>query len=253
MPAAEAAPPAESAAAMPEDRREAPVAREALQSGAQGQRDEEGGAPEEIAREPEEPEPDPGEPFAGDMPEMPGIDSRAATSSSLVYDDDVLGSFDDGEEQSSFEYAPPFKPRRNWSRIGTYAGIAFAVLALGATAAISGFGLPDWLTARSERAFAPAEPELAIDFPANRQDRRTLPNGTEYFGASGKITNIGKTVQYVPSLLIALRDARGRIVYSWEVVPPKRELGPGEALTINEAVTDVPKSAVVAEIGWKQD
>ena len=103
------------------------------------------------------------------------------------------------------------------------------------------------------RTFAPRQPDLVIDFPANRQDRRTLPNGAEFFGASGKITNVGKTAQYVPSILIVLRDARDRIVYSWEVVPPKRELAPGEAMTINEAVTDVPKSAVVAEIGWKLD
>jgi hypothetical protein len=34
-------------------------------------------------------------------------------------------------------------------------------------------------------------------------------------------------------------------------VPNKRELAPGETITINEAVTDVPKSAKSAEIGWK--
>jgi hypothetical protein len=55
----------------------------------------------------------------------------------------------------------------------------------------------------------------------------------------------------LPSILIVMRDARERIVYRWEVIPPKRRLAPGESLTINEAVTDVPKSAVAAEIGWK--
>ena len=55
----------------------------------------------------------------------------------------------------------------------------------------------------------------------------------------------------MPIILIVLRDARDRIVYSWEVVPPKRRLAPGESVTINEAVTDVPKSATAAEIGWK--
>ena len=52
---------------------------------------------------------------------------------------------------------------------------------------------------------------------------------------------------------IVLRDARNRIVYSWEVPPPKRELAPGESLSVNEAVTDVPRSARVAEIGWKPE
>jgi len=55
----------------------------------------------------------------------------------------------------------------------------------------------------------------------------------------------------VPTILIILRDKRERIVYSWEVVPSRRQLAPGESVTVNEAVTDVPKSAVAAEIGWK--
>ncbi len=168
----------------------------------------------------------------------------------LVYDG-TLDHFDD-DAQSSFEHAPPFRRRRNWGRLGMTAAIVFAVVTLGASAALAGFGLPSWLKG-SSRAFAPAQTELVIDFPPNRQDRRTLPNGTEFFGASGKVTNVGKTARYVPSILIVLRDARGRIVYSWEVVPAKRELAPGESLTINEAVTDVPKSAIAAEIGWKMD
>ena len=55
----------------------------------------------------------------------------------------------------------------------------------------------------------------------------------------------------MPPILVVLRDARDRIVYSWEVQPPKRTLAPGETVTVNEAVTDVPRSARFAEIGWK--
>ena len=90
-----------------------------------------------------------------------------------------------------------------------------------------------------------------LEFPPNRQDRRTLPNGTEFFGASGKVTNVGKERRTVPAILIVLRDAQNRVVYSWEVIPPKRQLAPGESVTINEAVTDVPRTAKVADIGWK--
>ena len=78
-----------------------------------------------------------------------------------------------------------------------------------------------------------------------------MPNGTEFFGASGTVTNVGSNTREVPSILIVLRDGRERIVYSWEVAPPKRSLAPGESVTINEAVTDVPRSAKFAEIGWK--
>ena len=48
-----------------------------------------------------------------------------------------------------------------------------------------------------------------------------------------------------------MRDDRERKVYEWVVRPPKSELAPGESVTINEAVTDVPRSAKIAEIGWK--
>ena len=47
-----------------------------------------------------------------------------------------------------------------------------------------------------------------------------------------------------------LRDGRERIVFSWEVTPPQASLAPGESMTINEAMTDVPRSAVFADIGW---
>ncbi|MEW9855056.1 zinc-ribbon domain-containing protein [Novosphingobium sp. M1R2S20] len=165
------------------------------------------------------------------------------------YDDTAGGHFSD-EGPSRFDFAPPFRPRRNWAKIGMMGAVVFAVITLSLAALVAWAGLPDWVPV-ARPTFAQAQQDLVLDFPAKRQDRRTLPNGTEYFGASGTVTNIGGESRYVPTILIVLRDARDRIVYSWEVVPPKRELAPGEAVTINEAVTDVPKAAKSAEIGWK--
>ncbi len=168
-----------------------------------------------------------------------------------VYDDaDSISYAPAVEESSSFEYSPPFRPRLNRPRLLMIAAVLFAVVALGAVAYVWRFGLPGWMTTPAG-TFAQAQPDLVLDFPPNRQDRRTLPNGTEFFGASGTVTNVGSVERSVPSILVVMHDARDRIVYSWEVVPPKRRLGPGESMTINEAVTDVPKSAVAAEIGWK--
>ena len=130
------------------------------------------------------------------------------------------------------------------------AAAIFAVVAIGTTVLVSRFGLPGWV-GTSAATFAEAQPDLVLNFPAERQDRRTLPNGTEFFGASGTVTNVGDRERSVPSILIVMRDARERIVYSWEVVPSKSRLAPGESLTINEAVTNVPKSAASADIGWK--
>lgn len=154
------------------------------------------------------------------------------------------------EDQSAFAHEPPFKPRLNKLKLWTWAAILFAVVSAAAIGAVAWYGLPDWMP-MSRPTFAEAQPGLVLDFPPNRQDRRTLPDGTEFFGASGTVTNVGPTRRSVPTILIVLRDSRERIVYSWEVAPPKRQLAPGESVSINEAVLDVPKSAKIAEIGWK--
>jgi predicted Zn finger-like uncharacterized protein len=156
------------------------------------------------------------------------------------------------DDYSHFDHEPPFRPRRNRLKMLTIAAAVFAAVAVGLVGAASYWGLPDWVPV-SRPTFAQAQPDLVLDFPAERQDRRTLPNGTEFFGASGTVTNVGKTAHDVPSILIVLRDARDRIVYSWEVAPPRRSLAPGESVSINEAVTDVPRSAKFAEIGWKPE
>lgn len=154
------------------------------------------------------------------------------------------------EETSQFEYEPPFRSRRNPLKIWTAAGAIFAILAFGTVAAVSYYGLPEWVPV-SRPTFAAEQADLVLDFPADQQDRRALPNGSEFFGASGTVTNTGRETRRVPSILIVMRDARDRIVYSWEVVPPQSTLAPGESMTINEAVTDIPKAAKFAEIGWK--
>lgn len=151
---------------------------------------------------------------------------------------------------SHFDHEPPFRPRRNRLRLWTMAAVLFALAAGGIVAAVSYWGLPAWAPG-SRPIFASPEPDLVLEFPPDKQDRRTLPNGTEFFGASGTVTNIGTTVRSVPSILIVLRDARERKVYEWVVPAPKGKLAPGESVTVNEAVTDVPRSAKFAEIGWK--
>ncbi|MEO7247521.1 MAG: zinc-ribbon domain-containing protein [Novosphingobium sp.] len=159
--------------------------------------------------------------------------------------------YDDTDySRSNFDHEPLFKPRRNMLRLYTYAAAIFAAVVIGAIGAVMWYGLPDWAPFASQ-TFAEGQTDLQLDFPPNRLDRRTLPNGTEFFGASGKVTNIGTQRRSVPPILIVLRDASERIVYSLEVIAPKRQLNPGESETINQAVLDVPKSAKVAEVGWK--
>lgn len=153
-------------------------------------------------------------------------------------------------EHSQFDHEPPFRPRRNLLRLWTIAAAVFAAFALGTVVAVSYWGLPAWVPV-SRPTFGLGQQDLVLDFPQDKQDRRQLPNGTEFFGASGTVTNVGSRTRNVPPILIVLRDAHDRIVYTWEVTPPKRTLAPGETMSINEAVTDIPKAAKYAEFGWK--
>lgn len=184
----------------------------------------------------------------------PAFDDWGDTAPSVVEQESAplpsLREPEEDDETSPFDAEPPFRPRRNPLKLWTAAGVAFALLATGTVVAASYWGLPDWVPV-SRPTFAAGNRDLVLDFPADQQDRRTLPNQTEFFGASGTITNVGRETLPVPSILIVMRDARERIVYSWEVAPPQPTLAPGEVMRIDEAVTDVPKSAKFAEFGWK--
>lgn len=153
------------------------------------------------------------------------------------------------EEISQFDPHPPFRPRRNWIKLATWSAAVFALVALGITIAVNTTGLPSWVPVERP-LFAMAQPGLKIDFPVSEQERRTLPNGAEFFGARVIVTNQSRETKSVPPLQIVLRDERERVVYSWEITPTQKSLAPGESMTINEAVTDIPKSAVYADIGW---
>ena len=178
-------------------------------------------------------------PPADELPAPPPIYAEPPPQD--VYDDDGY---------SSFAHEPPFRPRRNPAKMWTLAAVLFAIVALGAIAATARWGLPEWVPlARS--TFAEAQPGLVLEFPPARQDRRPLPDGSQFFGANGSVTNVGRTARSVPTILVVLRDARNAIVYRAEIVPPQRVLAPGESETINEAIADIPKSAKFAEFGWK--
>ncbi len=198
------------------------------------------------APEPErEPEP---EPVSQPEPEFaePAFAEESNKHGSYAHEAD----YSDYEESSAFDYEPPFRPRINRTRMWTWAASLFAVVSLGLIAAVGWYGLPEWMP-MARTLFAEAQPGLVLDFPRNKQDRRTLPNGTSYFGASGTITNIGKTSRSVPMIMIVLRDAHERIVYTQAVAAPVKQLAPGESVTINQALTDIPKSAKFADFGWK--
>lgn len=157
------------------------------------------------------------------------------------------GEYDD--EASSFDYRPPFTRRRNSLKMWTIAAAVFAVLATGTVVAANFYGLPDWVPIQRPE-FGIGQTDLELDFPAQQQRKEELESGEEIFQVRGSINNVGQESVSVPSLLIVFRDAREKNVYSWVVVPSKRELAPGESLNVTEAITDIPPTAQAVEIGW---
>lgn len=211
------------------------------------------GAP--VARVIPPPPPPPPPPVVEDRPAEPAAEVAAddpPLPSTVTEDPTPPPSYASSYEDapSSFAHEPPFRARRNPAKMWTLAAVVFAVVSLGAVGLVTMYGLPDWVPL-SRSTFADAQPGLELDFPPNQQKRQSLPNGTEYFKASGTITNVGRERRSVPSILIVMSDAQGQIVRKHEVASPKSQLAPGESVTIDEAVTDAPKSAKMVEIGWK--
>ena len=154
---------------------------------------------------------------------------------------------DYASDESSFAHEPPFKPRRNPAKLWTMAAVIFAALVLAAGAALYYFGPPQWI---SDYEFASVEQTPLLIELSQKQDRRTLPDGTEYFAASGTIINPTTADEAIPPMLVILRDAGGRIVYSWKMKAPAQSLAPGAKINFNEAKLDVPRGASQLEVGW---
>ena len=95
---------------------------------------------------------------------------------------------------------------------------------------------------------APADSPLRlVDNPIERRD---LTNGSELFAVSGKVLNPSSTPQRVPDIRADLRDASGRIVYSWTITPQQRTLAAKSAIDFNSAKLDVPASSKRLELSF---
>lgn len=149
-------------------------------------------------------------------------------------------TFSDPSVESDFDafaHQPPFRPKRNptkrWTLIAFVAGVAMLV---GVIALVYAGG--SGIAARLGIPIAPAETPLKlIDNPIERRD---LANGSEMFAVSGKVVNPTDTHQAVPDIRAELRDAQGRLVYSWTIRPEATALPPRGSIEFNSAKLDVP-------------
>ena len=149
------------------------------------------------------------------------------------------------EGPDPFAHEPPFRPRRNPARRWTFAAVGAALVLGAGIVAVQLFGTPSFASDLASRLGLPVadfEVPLLLEVP-RKPERRTLESGNELFAVTGRVINPTSQSQRVPDILAELRDAQGRVVYSWTITPPKRTLGPKGSIEFNSAEVDVPKGA----------
>ena len=151
------------------------------------------------------------------------------------------------EYDEESDYRPPLRARRNPARIWTIAAITAGLLMLAAVAAITWLGAPNVLSRVGLSLGGTQSPLLIKDNPI---ERRELENGSELFAVSGRISNPSSERQRVPDIRAGLRDAQGRLVYSWTITPQQRTLPPGAAVDFNSAKLDVPANSKRLELSF---
>jgi predicted Zn finger-like uncharacterized protein len=144
-------------------------------------------------------------------------------------------------DYDAFAHAPPFKPRTNPTRRWTIAAVGAAVLLIAGAGAIQFFGTPT-IAAKLGIPIGQFEVPLLLEVPL-KPERQTLQNGNEMIAVVGKIINPTNTSQRVPDILAELRDAQGRVVYSWTISPPKRTISPRATTEFNSAEVNIPRGA----------
>jgi predicted Zn finger-like uncharacterized protein len=165
-----------------------------------------------------------------------------------VYADPAIG--DGTPDYDAFAHRPPFRPRRNPAKRWTLIAVVLGVVMIAAAGAISWLGTPG-LFAKVGIPIGAAETPLRIK--DNPIERRELENGSELFAISGQVINPSANRQRVPDILAELRDAQGRIVFSWTITPPQRTLSPGASVDFNSAKLDVPANSKRLELSFAGD
>jgi predicted Zn finger-like uncharacterized protein len=128
-----------------------------------------------------------------------------------------------------------FRPRRNPARLWTIAAVVAAALMTTAALAVQYFGIPSF-----GQRIIPVQAGDALGITGNAE-RRRLASGNELLEVRGEISNRTDQVQRVPQIRAELKDAQGRVVYSWSIAPPVGEIQPRGRVSFNSANVDVPQ------------
>lgn len=141
-----------------------------------------------------------------------------------------------------YSEAPPFRPRRNPARLWTVAAVVAAALMTAAVIAIQYFGLPAF-----GQRIIPVQASDSLELNGSAVPRR-LASGNDMLEVRGEIVNRTDEVQRVPQIRAELKDAQGRVIYTWSIAPPVRQLQPRGRITFNSADVDVPRGGRVLSL-----
>lgn len=150
-------------------------------------------------------------------------------------------------DYDAFAHRPPFRPRRNRARTATVVAVVAGLIMLAAVGVIIWLGAPGLLARVGLPIGAVETPLLLKDNPI---ERRELENGSELFAISGQVSNPSSERQRVPDITAELKDAQGRVVYSWTITPQQRTLSPGGTIDFNSAKLDVPPNSKKLELSF---
>lgn len=174
-------------------------------------------------------------PVAEPAPALSPVPEAVATASSAPERDNFA-------DYAAAEFVRPrCRPRRNPARYWTIGAILFALVAAAAGGALWHFGPPAWAV-NLGLAVDRQQPQLLFYLP-KEPERRKLPTGEEYFAFSGRIVNSADQELTVPPIVVELRDAQGRLVFSWITKADKARLKPNEEARVSESRLDIPKNA----------
>lgn len=142
-------------------------------------------------------------------------------------------------DDDPYDHAPPFRPRRNPARTWTTIAVGVAVLIAVVGGAVAWFG-----PQRVASLFGLPAPQF--DTPLLIMPRvlepRIQENGNELLPVSGRIVNPTDTPQPLFDILAEIRDAQGRVVYSWTIPRPAQTVPARGAVSFESATVNPPKA-----------
>lgn len=143
-------------------------------------------------------------------------------------------------DYDAYAHEPPFRPRRNPARLWTTVAVGFALAVAAAGGAAWWYGPARVL---GLFGFASVEFDTPLLIMPRAMEPRIQENGTVLLPVSGRIVNPSDSAQPLFDILAEVRDAQGRVVYSWTIPRPAATVAARGSVGFESATVNPPKTA----------